>query len=71
MTTRDFTFSPPLGGFGNTINIPSGSFVKPIEDRWVPKHILDDPYRQRQPNEIYCYTRFGIYPIPKDALEET
>ncbi len=57
------------GATGNKI-LPAGSFVRPIEWCWVPKHILDDS-RFKYGNidlEVMCYTRYGFVKIRRDNI---
>lgn len=51
--------------------IPVGSFVQPIDEYYLPKHIKDsDDYKfQIGPSRfIWAYTRYGIVRIPKSLL---
>lgn len=53
--------------------LPSGSFVRPISEQYVPQHILDDPRWEDADlsTDVFCYTKIGIVLIPKrDILEE-
>ena len=49
------------------IVIPEGTFVSPIEKRYVPKHVLDDPRWNfvNLKEEIFVYTKWGILPVPR------
>lgn len=76
---RDFLhyFNPQ-----NSITLTSGMFVKPIERRYVPKHILDaadwsifnDKKRVYEMHDdstaVFCYTSKGIVLIPRDFIRE-
>lgn len=69
-TTEDHSYEIP-----NTMErstLPKNSFVKPIEDRYLPRHITDDKkYKYFNPEtEIYCHTKFGLIPVPKRILKE-
>ncbi len=46
--------------------LPVGSFVKPIDEYWLPKHIKDKPEHIwiNRDKEIYCYCHFGIVILP-------
>lgn len=50
--------------------IPAGTFVKPIELRYLPKHVVDDPRWNEYDVEIsvFCYTSYGIIPLPRSLL---
>jgi hypothetical protein len=54
------------------VNFPAGSFMKPIDPYYLPKHVLDsDEYRWSNKNtETFAYTRIGIIPVPKDLLRK-
>ncbi len=66
---KDYTISISPG---DVITIPVGSFVRPIDAYYIPKGIRDK-YGCRWFNEdsqVFCYTRFGILPIEKDAFRQ-
>lgn len=50
--------------------LPAGAFVKPIDWRWLPKHLLDSFYFMwsNKDDDIPCYTQIGIVPIPRNKL---
>lgn len=50
---------------GDTITIPKGSHVVPIDERWVPKEILEQRNIFNATSEIFIYTKFGIVAVPK------
>lgn len=52
-------------GNGDPIVLLAGSFVRPLDLRWVPPHIKDDERNRyfNKDTQIYCYTSFGIIPI--------
>lgn len=45
--------------------LPVGSFVRPIELCYVPKHVLDSTMGRTfsKLTQVFCYTYFGIVPI--------
>jgi hypothetical protein len=52
--------------------LPAGSFVKPMNISYLPKHCLQasshlyfDAY-----THVYCYTHYGFLPIPKNIIVE-
>lgn len=52
--------------------LPVGAFVRPIQLSYIPQHVLDNnKYNYDHKLDIYCYTRFGIIPIPKSYMRET
>ncbi len=48
------------------------TFVRPIDDRWVPKHVLDDPkMKHRAEGDVFCSTpRCGIILIPSRIIRK-
>ncbi len=49
-----------------------GDFVTPLTYEYVPRHVLDDiRWKWFNPDrEVFCYTRKGVVPIPKDRIRE-
>lgn len=50
--------------------LPAGSFVRPINIEYVPKHILKENPDLNQKIWVFCYTHYGIVPIPREIVEE-
>ncbi len=51
------------------VTLAQGSHVTPMDIRWVPKHIKDQYKHDYDPKtHVYCYTKFGIVPVPKDKV---
>jgi hypothetical protein len=52
--------------------LKEGTFVKPIEPQYVPKHVKDDPLRRVYDGtkDTYCYTPYGIFPVPRKSIRE-
>lgn len=52
--------------------LPIGSFVRPIEPQYVPKHVIDDErWRWFAPKvEVFAYTSQGIIVIPRNIIRE-
>ena len=52
--------------------LEAGSWVRPIEFCYVPKEVKEDPrWKYFDKNtEIFCYTHWGLIPIPKKSLRE-
>lgn len=48
--------------------LPAGTFVRPIEFRYLPRHITDK--NQEYERSVYCYTRYGIISIPRHKIRE-
>jgi hypothetical protein len=57
----------------DTKTLPAGSFVRPIDPVYLPRHITEsDEYKYFSPErQIYCYTRIGIVAIPKYKVRRT
>lgn len=51
----------------DSFTLPSGAFVLPMETKYVPKHVREAIFLDSS-KEIFCYTHFGIIPIPKKIL---
>jgi hypothetical protein len=53
------------------VTLPQGAWVRPVEACYLPKHITEsDDFRWFNPEmKVYCYTRFGFHPIPRDKVE--
>lgn len=75
--TEQHTF----GKYGDKQVIEAGTFIRPIELRYVPKHVTEDPQRYNYDvtswklsgfeadRDVYCYTpRHGIVNIPRDRI---
>jgi hypothetical protein len=58
--------------YGETKTIPKGAFVRPIELKYVPKHVLDSPNNRffNSATEVFAFTRYGIVAIPKSSIRE-
>lgn len=63
--TEDHNFGP----FGDQKTLEVGSFVRPIEYIYVPKHCLEKGVHNRAFS--YCYTRYGIILIPNALIRKT
>ena len=47
--------------------LPAGSFVRPMDPRWVPKEVKERHWINHD-KEVFCYTRLGIIPIPRKII---
>lgn len=58
---------------GDLVELPAGTFVRPIHIDYVPKHVMEERrHRYFSPTtETFCYTRFGIVAIPNELIKET
>lgn len=61
---------------GASKTLPAGSFVRPIDIYYVPKHIIEQdeeqPYvfRFRADSDLWCFTHYGILKIPKKLVRK-
>jgi hypothetical protein len=72
-TTKDYEFiksgTNPMSG--NVLILPSGSFVKPIDEIYVPKEAKErNIWTHNTKRNIYVFCRFGIISIPASIVEE-
>ncbi len=60
-------------GSTDTRTLEAGTFVRPIELPYVPKHVTENPQNRcfNKETDIYCYCRFGIIPIPRKIVRES
>ena len=65
----DEDFSIPYGHHDVKV-LPAGTFVRPIETCYVPKHIKDENKWFNEKTDCYCYTRIGIIVIPKKYVRK-
>lgn len=74
--TPNYTLGGPFKhskGPHDEITLPIGSFVRPLDISYVPKHVLEDPEWRyfNKDLEMFCYTSKGIFVIPKYLIRET
>lgn len=63
----------PTGSVGSEQKIlPAGSYVKPIEYCYIPKHVLNAPQNKYfdQKLEIFVHTKYGIFRMFREHLSE-
>lgn len=65
--SEDYTY---FVGAMDTRTLPQGTFVRPIELTYVPKHITEGNKIFSKDTEVYCYTRYGILAIPRKIIRE-
>lgn len=52
------------------VRIAAGSFVRPVELRYVPAHVLEDPRFQHRPADtVFCHCWYGMVLIPRSKLK--
>lgn len=56
----------------NKIPIPSGTFMRPIDFRYVPKHVIDNPLHRwfNKDTEVFCYCYMGIVIVDISKIRE-
>lgn len=71
MKTPDYIITQDVQiGHGNdAFTLKAGTFVSPIDDRWMPKHILD-ARKWKDDTEVGCYTPKGMHYIKKALLRK-
>lgn len=57
---------------GDHRDLPAGSWVRPIQIQYVPKHVTEDKrWSNFDPkSEIFVYCRFGIIAVPLNIVKE-
>lgn len=57
---------------GRDKELPVGSFVRPLDIAYVPKHVTEDNSSRwfMEERDVYCYTHFGIAILPKRILRK-
>jgi hypothetical protein len=52
--------------------VSAGTFVRPIETRYVPKHVTEDERWKYIKNDeyVFCYWREGIMPFPRKIVRQ-
>lgn len=53
--------------------LKAGSFVRPVEFCYLPTHITKELSSQRAvkfEDKVFCYTFYGMLPIPKKLLRQ-
>jgi hypothetical protein len=67
LTTQDIELT---ADWTDKLIIPAGSFVQPMDYGYVPKHCRDSKFNRGYDKNIhwFCYTRFGIFVLPKAMI---
>jgi hypothetical protein len=57
-------------GLYDHITLEAGTFVRPIELKYIPKHVIEDKRWSHFNNEkeVFCYTPKGILPIDRTKV---
>lgn len=66
---EDFTYKV---GLWESKVMPAGTFLRPVELCYVPKHVVDDSRWSRYDkiNDIFCYSSYGFIPIPRKLIRQ-
>lgn len=62
---QDYTVNPYVP---DSTLVPAGTFLRPLDLYYVPKHIRDASRGFNKDKEVYCYCSYGILPFPKGLL---
>jgi len=57
-----------LNDFGDTKTLPAGAYVKPIDLYYISPVTLEKWKFFNKEKEVFCYTAYGILPIPKNIV---
>lgn len=70
--SEDVTVPKTSSIWSDPITLHAGTFVKMIDFRWVPKHIIDAEVNKfyDEDKEVFCYCSAGIILIPKKSIRE-
>lgn len=71
MRTPNYKLNGPVSLPGEA-PLVAGDYVKPLDIGYVLKHVLDDERWKwfNKDREVFCYTRKGVVPVPKDRIVE-
>lgn len=75
LKTPDYVLTEQLVyhmGAHDTRVLEPGTFMRPIEIQYVPKHVIGDE-RWRfydKDRDIFCYCRYGIVMVKRSALRQ-
>lgn len=67
MRTPDYVLTEEVHIASDRI-LPVGAFVRPIVWDYLPRHIREAKPEGLPNHFAYCYTRYGIIPIPKKSM---
>lgn len=69
--TEDHTYGEDSSRWSMESKIlPKDSFVRPIDILYVPKHVKEKWVGVNLKTHVYCYTRAGIMPIPRNIITQ-
>lgn len=66
------TQKDPNNIWSDPIVLQAGTFVKMIDERWVPKHVKDYKVNEsfNPETDVYCYCSAGIVSIPRKSIRK-
>ncbi len=67
MLTEDFNYQPTRP---NSFVIAAGTFLRPIDFYYVPRHIREENKFFNKETEVYCYCYYGILVFPKEVIRK-
>ena len=69
---EELKYPSERGAMHDLKTLPAGSFVRPIQPQYIPKHVLEDErWRWFTPStDTFAYTSQGIVMIPKNIIRE-
>ncbi len=68
---EDYSYSQG-SGYGDRKTLPAESYVKPVEWKYLPRHITEDGENRWHNTEthVFCHTKHGMIPVPRRILKE-
>jgi hypothetical protein len=58
-------------GLADSRVLPAGSYISPVQNKYLPRHVLDNPvWEIYGPEYVFCYTKYGFVPIPQNLIRE-
>lgn len=69
MTTEDIRL---VADWQDEFIIPAGTFVKPVDLVYVPKHVVDSKYNMHynKDEDQFCYSSYGMHIIPNKFIRK-
>lgn len=74
MKTPNYMLSEAIEFYYNSksVKLEPGTFIRPIEKSYLPKHVFSDERWKgyRMEKYTFCYTRLGIIPIETAKIRQ-